>query len=44
MYKTESVLENVTHVNLCDFKRQTEHQILARTLDPVLINKEKKNW
>ena len=42
MYNPESVLENVTQKLLCDFDMQTDHQILARRTDQVIINNKKK--
>ena len=42
MHNPESVLENETHKLLWDFKTQTDHPILARQPDLVIINKEKR--
>ena len=41
IHKPESVLENETHKILSDFEIQTDHSILARRLDLVLIKKKK---
>ena len=41
MHKPESVLENEIHKILWDFKIQTDHSILARGPDLVLINKKR---
>ena len=41
MHKTESVKENETHKVLKDFEIQTDHQILGRQSDLVIINKKK---
>ena len=38
MPKPESVKENKTHKILWDFETQTDHQILAKRPDLVLIN------
>ena len=42
MYKQESVQEDETHEVLWDLEIQTEHQILAKRPDPLLIIKKKK--
>ena len=42
MHKQESVIENKSFKTLWDFEIQTEHSIMARKSDPVLINKKKK--
>ena len=39
MHKPESVLENRTHEIFRDFEVQTDHQILARRPDLVLIKR-----
>ena len=39
MHKPEGILENETHKNLWDSEIQTDHLILARKPDLVLINK-----
>ena len=44
MHKAESVLENEIHKILWNFEIQTDHLILTRQPDPVIVNKkEKKN-
>ena len=43
MNKPKSVLQNEMHKILWDFKIQTDHLILARRPDLVLIYKKKKN-
>ena len=43
MYKPESVLENEMHKIVCDFVIQTNHLILARRPDLVLIKKKKRS-
>ena len=40
--KSESVIENEIHKIFWDFEIQMAHQIPARTLDLVLINKKKR--
>ena len=42
MHNSESVLENETHKILWDFEMQTDHLILARRPDLVIVNKKKK--
>ena len=42
MYKPAYVQENDTHKHLWDFDKQTDHLILARRLDLIIINKKKK--
>ena len=42
MHKPESVMENEMHIILWYFEIQTDHLILARRPDPVIINKKKK--
>ena len=42
MHKPESVLENEMHKVLCDFEIQTDHLILARQTDWVIVRKKKK--
>ena len=42
IYKPESVLENETHKILWDFEIQTNHLILARKPDQILMNTKKK--
>ena len=42
MHNQESLLENKTHKLFCDFEIQTDHQISARRLDHIIINKKKK--
>ena len=42
MQNPESVLENETHKLLWDFEIQTNHQILARQPDFIIINKKEK--
>ena len=42
IHKPEYILEDETHKILWDFEIQTDHQVLARWLDQVIINKEKK--
>ena len=42
MYKLESVLENKRHNILLTFEIRSEHSVLARRLDLVLIYKKKK--
>ena len=37
-------MENETHKILWDFEIQTDHQILARRSDLVIVNKKKKKW
>ena len=41
MHKPESVQENDTHKILWDFEVQTDHPILAKSPNKVLINKQK---
>ena len=43
-HKPESILENETHKLLWDFEIQTDHLILARRLDLVIINKKKREF
>ena len=42
MHNPESVLENETYQVLRDFEIQTDHQILARRLDIIIITHKKK--
>ena len=42
MHKPESVLENETHKIIWDFEIKTDHPILARRPDLVLINTKKR--
>ena len=42
MRNPESVLENETHKITWDFEIQTNHLILARQPDLVIVNKKKK--
>ena len=42
MQNVESVLENETQKNLCDFAKQTDHQIWARRQNLVFVNKKKR--
>ena len=42
MYKPESVLKNETYKIVQDFEIQTDHLILARRPELILINKKKK--
>ena len=42
MPKSESILENEKHKIPWDFDIQTDHQISARRLDQVIVNKEQK--
>ena len=42
MHNPESVLENETHKLLWDFENQTDHQIVARQSDLVIVNKKKR--
>ena len=42
MYNPTPVLENDTHKLLWDFNIQTGHQIPARRLDLIIVNKKKK--
>ena len=42
MHKPESVLENGTHKILWDSEIQTDHQMLVRRPNLVIINKKKK--
>ena len=42
MHKPESILENETHKILRDVEIQTDHRILARRPDRVIITKKKK--
>ena len=48
MHNPESVQENETHILLWDFEIQTDHQILARRPDLIIIIKKRKenlqNW
>ena len=41
-HRPESVLENKTQKLLRDFDKQTDHVILARRLDQVIVNKRKE--
>ena len=43
MYKPESVIENKPYKILWNFEIQTDHLILARRLNQVLINEKKRN-
>ena len=43
MHRLESVLENVTHKILWDFVIQTDHLMLTRRLDLMIINTKKEN-
>ena len=43
MHNPESVLENETHKLLWDFEIQTDHLILARQPDLVIVNKKKED-
>ena len=43
MHNPAHVLENAMHKLLWDFNIQTDHQILARRPDLIIINKKKKN-
>ena len=43
MHNLAAVLENNTHKLLCDFDLQTDHLILTRRPDLILITKKKKN-
>ena len=42
MYTSKYVLENETHKFLWHFEIQTDHQILARLVDLVILNKKKR--
>ena len=42
MHKPESVLKNVMHETVWDFKIQTDHLIPTRRQDLVIIKKKKK--
>ncbi len=42
MYNRAPVLENDTHKLLSDFDIQTDHLILARRPDLIIINKKKR--
>ena len=42
MHNPESILENETHKLLCDFEIQTDHEILARRPDLIIINIKKR--
>ena len=42
MHNPESVLENETHKLFWDFEIQTDHLILPRGLDLIIINKKKE--
>ena len=42
IHNHESVLENVTHKVLWDFKIQTDHQISARRPYQVIVKKKKR--
>ena len=43
MHKSESVQENETNKILWDLEIQTDHLILARRPDQVIINNKKEN-
>ena len=43
LHKPEFVLENETHKNHSDFNIQTDHSVLARKPELMLINKKKMN-
>ena len=43
MHNPESVLENEMHKVLRDFETQTDHQILARRPDLVIVKEKKEN-
>ena len=43
MHNPEPFLENYTHQLLWDFDIQTDHLILARRPDLIIINKKKEN-
>ena len=43
MRNSESVLENETHTLLWDFDIQTDHLIMARRPDLIIINKNREN-
>ena len=43
MHNPESVLANETYKPLWDFEIQTDHLILARRPDRILINKKKRS-
>ena len=43
MHNPESLLENETHKVIWDFETQTDHQILVRRPDPLIINKKQVN-
>ena len=42
MHNSEFMLENETHKLLSDFEIKTDHQILARQPDLVIIDKNKR--
>ena len=42
IHRPESVLENETHKLSRDFEVQTDHQILARRLDLLILKKKKE--
>ena len=42
MHNPESILENETYKLLWDFMIQTDHLILTRRLDLVIVNKKKR--
>ena len=42
MHNPKSILENKTHKLLWDFEIQTDHLILGRRSDLIIINKKKK--
>ena len=44
MHNPESVMENEMHKILWDFETQTDHLILARRPDQVIVNKKKPCW
>ena len=42
MHNPESILENEKHKILWDFEKQTNHLILARQPDLVIVNQKKE--
>ena len=44
MHNRESVLQNETHKFLWDFEIQTDHLILARRPDQVVVDKKKRTY
>ena len=44
MHNPASILENDTHKLLWDFDIETDHLILARTPDLIIINKKREIW